>query len=547
MKKYSIKTEFYDKIPPYFLWGFFQEMLSSEAFKIASSEEQYQAYSELAEENKQLKDKDELLEKRLEQYKQAYESMLHQWREANRQRFGSRSERFMDNPDQLSLFPLLDKKESKDCVDEDEKITVPEHQRKKKKSKDDWKHLPREIEVIAVSDAERVCACGCEKKVVRYEIKEELDYRPATLRVIEQRREVLACAKGCEGSICVAPVKPHVLPKVGATENLLAAIIVSKLHDRQPLYHLEKHHHLVSRETMARWVIALMHPLQPVFNLLKDPIMDYDVGSLDATTWQVLNEPNRRAQTKSHIYSMRGGPPDREVVLYGYVYEDHSGYIDEWFEGFKGYLHMDAANVYDRLLTDPNVDAALCNAHPRRKFEAIKKQAKKQGLAHEALRFYKQLYAIERKAKDENMTPDQRYELRQKESKPIMEKFKAWMDAAFPTVLPKSPIGQALEYCLKKDRWEGLTRFLDDGRLEIDNNLQEQEIKPLVMVRKNCLFSDSMDGARALCLHMSLIRTALLHGLKPYDYYVALLKKIPYCQTVENYEKLLPWNMFKNS
>ena len=495
--------------------------------------------------NQELTNRLELSEKRCDQYQQAYESMLHQLREANRQRFGSRSERFSDHPDQLSLFPMPENKET--AVSKDEKVTVPEHQRKKKKSKEDWKHLSREIEVIPVSDAERRCACGCEKQFVRYEVKESLDYQPFKLCVLEQRREILACAKGCEGSMTVAPVKPHVLPKVGATENLLAAVVVSKLHDRQPHYHLEKHHFLVSRDSMARWTIALTEPLQPVLNLLKDEAIDYDVGSLDATTWQVLNEPNRRAQTKSHIYSMRGGPPDKRVVLYGYVYEDHSIYIDEWFEGFKGILHMDAANVCNTLLKDADVEAALCNAHPRRKFDAVKKQAKKQGLAHEALRFYKQLYAIERKAKEHAMTSEQRYALRQEESKPLLEKFKAWMEEAYPTVPPKSPLGLAFEYCLKKDRWPGLTRFLDDGRLEIDNNLQEQEIKPLVMIRKNCLFSDSMEGARALCLHMSLIRTALQHGLNPYDYYVALLKRIPYCKTVEDYEKLLPWNIFKNS
>ena len=260
------------------------------------------SYVSFQEENQRLKNKMERMEKRLEQLSQAYENLLHQIREANRQRFGSRSERFFEHPEQLSLFPRLE--EEKATADENEKVTVPEHQRKKKKSKEDWKHLPREIEIISVSDAERQCACGCEKRFLRYEVKESLDYRPAKLCVLEQRREILVCAKGCEGSLCTAPVKPHVLPKVGATESLLAAVVVSKLHDRQPHYHLEKHHFLVSRDSMARWTIALTEPLQPVLNLLKDEVIDYDVGSLDATTWQVLNEPNRRAQTKSHIYGL---------------------------------------------------------------------------------------------------------------------------------------------------------------------------------------------------------------------------------------------------
>ena len=120
------------------------------------------------------------------------------------------------------------------------------------------------------------------------------------------------------------------------------------------------------------------------------------------------------------------------------------------------------------------------------------------------------------------------------------------MDASYPLTIPQSPLGQAFAYCLKGNRWQGLTRFMEDGRLEIDNNLQEQEIKPLVIARKNFMFCQSMNGARALCLHMSLIRTALLHGLNPNQYYVSLLKRIPYCNTLEDYEQLLPWNIFKD-
>jgi len=486
------------------------------------------------------------LEKRVAQYQQAYESLMHQIREANRNRFGSRSERDAD-PRQMSLFELFpewDLPKSKPA--EEETVTVPEHTRKKKADKKDWRSLPREIEIIPVSDEERQCACGHEKQTLRYETKTLLDYQPATLRVIEERREIVACNHGCDGSVCIAPVKPRILPKVGATENLLATVVVSKLHDRQPLYHLEKHHLIVSRETMARWIIKLTDPLQPMLNLIKDRVIDYDVASYDATTLQVLDEPDRRAQTKSYAYSMRGGPPDQRVVLYHYAYENHKVSVDDWFEGFRGYVHMDASQVADGLLQDPNVYAVLCNAHARRKFEAVKKQAKTQGLAHEALRFYKKLYAIERRAKENKLTPEQRYVLRQSESKPILEEFKVWMDASYPTTMPLSPLGQAFAYCLKGNRWQGLTRFMEDGRLEIDNNLQEQEIKPLVIARKNFMFCQSMNGARALCLHMSLIRTALLHGLNPHQYYVALLKRIPYCSMLEDYEQLLPWNIFKD-
>ncbi|MFT6387858.1 MAG: transposase [Cellvibrionaceae bacterium] len=162
-------------------------------------------------------------------------------------------------------------------------------------------------------------------------------------------------------------------------------------------------------------------------------------------------------------------------------------------------------------------------------------------MAKEAMGFYKYLYKVERKAKDKQLAAVQRHELRQKESKPIMEEFKQWLDKFAPTTLPKSPLGKAFRYTLKF--WDGLCGYLDVGRLEVNNNLTEQEIKPLVIARKNFMFAASVDGANALCLHFSLIRTAKTHNLDPYRYYVAVLKKIPYCETVADYEQLLPWNI----
>jgi transposase len=340
----------------------------------------------------------------------------------------------------------------------------------------------------------------------------------------------------------------QVLPKSKASESLLAFLVVSKLDDRQPLYHLEKQllerHGLdCSRQTMARWLIELMEPMQPLYNLLKDEVIEYDVASCDATTLQVLKEPGRRAETKSYVYCMRGGSPDQSVILYDYNDKLHKTFVNDWFAGFTGYLHVDGDNFFERV--GESAELSHCNAHARRKFEPIAKASKGRGLAKEALRFYKSLYQVEREAKDNGLTPEQRAELRLKKSKPIMEKFKQWLDEMAPTTLPQSPLGKAIQYCIKL--WPGLTRFLDDGRLEIDNNLTEQEIKPLVMARKNFLFSASVDGAKALCMHLGFIRTAKKHGLDPYHYYVNILKALPQCVSVEDYEKLLPWNIQLNT
>lgn len=487
------------------------------------------------------------LKQRCEQYAQAYDSLQHQLKEHLRNRFGKKSERYIEDPanPQLSLFG--DNSEIFSAADSLgnalEETTVATHTRKKKQKA--AKELSRRIEIIPVSEENKQCSCGACKTVIRYETKESVHYEPAVFEILEQRREVVACPNGCDKAIITAPAPLHVLPKARVTEEFLAFLVVSKLDDRQPLYHLEKqlserYGHNCSRQTMARWLIELMAPMQPIYNLLKDEVIDYDVASCDATTLQVLNEPGRRAETKSYVYCMRGGPPDKAVILYDYNDKLHKDFVSNWFLGFNGYLHVDGDNFFE-LIGETIAQLVNCNAHSRRKFEPIAKSAKGKGIAKEALLFYKNLYKVEREAKNNNFTPAQRYVLRQEQSKPMMDKFKLWLDEIYPTLLPKSPLGLAVNYCIKL--WPGLTRFLDDGRLEIDNNLTEQEIKPLVIARKNFLFCATVDGANALCMHFSFIRTAKLHGLDPYHYYVKLLKNLPRCNTAQDYEKLLPWNI----
>lgn len=493
----------------------------------------------LEEENRNLK-------KRCDHYAQAYDALKNQVIELLRHRFGKKSERFIDPEnrqldffsDHLGRFAAAEAS-GETIAEEDTQLPA-----KPKAKKNTSKVLPRRIEIITLSEADKLCACGSCKDVIRYETKELIHYQPAVFELIEQRREVGACPKGCDGQIVTAASPLHVLPKSKASEALLAFLVVSKLDDRQPLYHLEKQLFErygvdCSRQTMARWLIDLMEPMQPLTNLLKDEIIDYDVASCDATTLHVLKEPGRRAETKSYVYCMRGGPPDKSVILYNYNDKQHKVFVDEWFTGFTGYLHVDGDNFFDKV--GESADLVHCNAHARRKFEPIAKAAKGKGLAKEALRFFKGLYQIERDAKNQQLSPESRYQLRQEKSKPMMEQFKKWLDEMAPTTLPQSPLGKAIQYCIKL--WPGLTRFLDDGRLEVDNNLTEQEIKPLVMARKNFLFSASVDGANALCMHLGFIRTAKKHGLDPYYYYLNVLKALPLCKSVEDYEKLLPWNI----
>ncbi len=275
---------------------------------------------------------------------------------------------------------------------------------------------------------------------------------------------------------------------------------------------------------------------------MKDVIETYDIAAIDATSFQVLNEPGRSPHTKSYAYCIRGGPPEKPVILYEYCAYKQSEYVDETLHFFKGIIHCDASPVFNRIGNKSTVQLSYCHAHARRKFEQITKAAKKgkAPLATEAMRIYQRLYAIERDAKARNLTARDRCQLREEKSRPILDEFYRWLGFNRDRTLPKSPIGQAIFYEL--DHWEGLLVYLTDGRVEIDNNATERDIKPFVMARKNFMFACTQKGADSLGVHFSLILTARLHGLNPMAYYTEILKRIPNCSEPSHYEQLLPWN-----
>ena len=478
----------------------------------------------------------------------AYAQLWDQLRQLLRHRFGRKSERFEDASDpQQWLFDLPAQAADDDERSHDDNIvSIAAHRRQRKRAMKFPESLPRQEVVVAVDASERQCGCGEDKVTINHALHERLHYQPPVFEVLVEKREIVACPKGCSGEVFTAPRPKHILPKSKMTEALLAHLIVSKLDDRQPFYHLEQQlkHRAgggLSRQTMARAAIACHRPLQPLVNLFKDEIIGYDVGALDATGLQVLKESGRAASVTSSAYCFRGGPASRSAIVYAYNAQAHKQFVDEWFAGFSGVLHCDADPLFERLFARPQIQPSYCNAHARRKFEPVARASAGDGLARTAMQFYKRLYRIERQATAQQLTPERRWALRQAHARPIMAEFKCWLDTHYPSVLPKSTLGKAFSYALA--RWDGFCAYLDDGRVEIDNNLTEQQIKPFVIARKNFLFADSVAGAQALCVHFSLIRTAKLHGLDPYRYYQAILTAVPHCQCVGDYERLLPWNI----
>ncbi len=481
----------------------------------------------------------------------AYEARIEKLLAAQRIAFGKKSERFVDiSDDQVSLFETDSEETAIEASDmEDITYRRPKSTGKKKQNLDD---LPHQEQVIPVPEADRVCGCGDMKGFVKYECKHMLHYVPDVLAVLVHKREVLACKKGCQQSIVTAPVLPHILPKSKVTESLLAYISVSKVLDRQPLYHIEKklereHGWRISRQIMSRWLILLADKLQPLINLMKDEVLNYDISAVDATVLQVLNEPNRSAETKSQAYCIRGGPPGKEVTVYEYNGYRQQEYVTGFYEGYKGTISSDASPVFNGIRKQNGVHLRYCHAHARRKFETIdtarrrgKKKTKK-GLAFHVLKHvYQPLYDIEAVIKKKTFTSDEATAYRHEHARPILEAHKCWLDKHYDLTPGQSPIRKAIAYSL--NHWEGLMVYLDDARVPIDNNATERDIKPFVIARKNFLFSATQAGADALGVHFSLIVTAKHHGLDPMAYYTEVLKRIPLCRSIEDYEALLPWN-----
>ena len=504
---------------------------------------------------RQFEEKIALAEAKTEQARLEYERILHIYLQAQRERFGRKTERFVDaqNP-QLPLFPdtlpeaQIGEEPATETDPEDiEDITYKRPRNKGKKNKDS--DIPTREEVVSVPENQRVCTCcGKPKDVIGYESCSKLHYKPAEYEIVITKREKMACRFGCEKQQVTAPLLPRILPRCRVTESLLAYICISKVLDRQPLYHLEqsieqRHHWHISRDNMARWMIQLSEKLQPLINLMKDEIEGYDVAAIDATTLQVLNEPGRSPETKSYAYCIRGGPPGKSVILYEYNAYKQSEYVEtEALPGFKGVIHCDAGTVFNRIGKGDGVTLSYCHAHARRKFEQIEKVAAKgkAPLATQAMRIYQRLFAIERQATEHALNPEQIYALRQEKSKPILDEFYTWLIQAQAKTLPKSPIGKAVAYTLS--HWQGLLVYLTDGRLKIDNNDTERDIKPFVMARKNFLFACTQKGADSLGVHFSLILTARRHGLNPMAYYGDVFNRIPLCKTLDDYAALLPWN-----
>jgi transposase len=404
-------------------------------------------------------------------------------------------------------------------------------------------HLPREEVIYDLAAEEKVCpCCGEALTLIGAARAEQLDIVPPRLKVIAHVRLKYAC-HGCEQKVTTAPAPAQPIPKSNASPGLLAYIVTAKIADGLPLYRQETIFGRLGvelpRSTLAAWLIRAGELVQPLINLLHGELLGRPIIVADETTLQVLKEAGRAPQTRSYLWAYLSdtGPP---IVLFEYRETRAGRYPKAYLEGFTGeYLHTDGYSAYDQVGAARQVG---CWNHCRRKFHDVVKARPKgagPGLADEALVHIGTLYAIERRCTEQGLSAEERLAVRATHSRPVLDTFKAWLARPLPATLPKSLIGRAIRYALK--RWARLERFLENGNLALDTNAVERAIKSVVIGRKNFLFAATVAGARALANLYSLVVTAKANSLEPWGYLTRVFSELPQAQTVEDIEALLPW------
>jgi transposase len=472
-------------------------------------------------------------------YKNRYALLLEQIRLERSRHFSSSSEKNTLQPDLFDEAGIELSEEVKAQLADT--VEIASHVRNKHPVRKPLPtYIPREIILHDVPENERICGCGEALVRIGEETCEQLNYVPAQIRVIRHVRPKYAC-KPCQGSVKIAGMPKLLLPKSLATPELIAHILISKYADHLPLYRQEAMWKRLEidlpRSSLCGWVLKTADICAPLIQQLQKQVVNYDYVQADETTVQVLAEVGRDNRTKSYMWAYRGGGYHPSIV---YEYQETRGghHAREFLTGFKGFLQSDAYAGYNWAQADAGIVAVACHAHARRGFADIAKANKTPGLAQEALHFYRKLYAVEKTARENELAPEARFKLRQEKSIPILEAFKQWLDHHVVKTAEQSPLGKAMRYALT--HWPKLLNYLKDGRIEIDNNLIENAIRPFALGRKNWLFNGSPAGAKAGATFFSLIETCKANHLDPYRYLCTMLNRIRDCVTQEDYKKLLP-------
>lgn len=455
-----------------------------------------------------------------------------------RAQFGRRSERL--DPDQLALaLEDLDAdigrvRESRPGVGKG-----PADPRSQRKPLPD--HLPREDVVLDIDGM--VCSCcGAALHAMGESVSETLDWVPAQLRVIRTVRPKYAC-RVCE-TVVQAPSPERPIAGGLATPALLAQVLVAKYCDHTPLYRQSQIYARygidLARSTLSGWVGGACWWLEALRDRLAGNVFGSDNLFADDTPVPVLDPGRGRTKTgRLWVYArdQRGwGGSEPPAAVYIFAPDRKAERPISHLRHFKGVLHVDGYAGFEQLAGKGDVVLAACWAHMRRKFYDVA-QTTGSPVAQDILRRVGELYAIE--AEVRGQSPPHRLTARRQRSKPIVAELHAWLEAQLAQVPGRSTLAEAIRYAL--GRWQGLTRFLHDGRIELDTNPVERAIRPVALGRKNHLFAGSDGGGERWATVCSLIETAKLNGVEPYAYLADILQRMVDGHPANRLDELLPW------
>lgn len=386
-------------------------------------------------------------------------------------------------------------------------------------------NLPRHRTEYHPAPSERICPeCAGELKPMGEETSEQLEYVPASLIVRVHARIKYACPC-CQGNVVIGSLPVQPIDKGLPGPGLLAHVLTSKYNDHLPLNRLEaileRQGVEISRSTLCDWVAASAALLEPLVEVMKTEILASRKIHTDDTTVPVLDKD--REKTKTGRLWVYVGDARHEHIVFDYTPDRSRDGPLRFLAGYQGYLQADAYAGYDAVYAGQEVVEVACWAHARRKFfDAIKSDAVRSRVA---LAYIRELYAIEKRAHDWGSA--ERRALRLVEAKPILASFQAWLEGEAPRVLPKSPMGEALGYA--RAQWVALTRYLDDGDLEVDNNRAERALRRVAIGRKNWLFAGSDEGGRRAAIVYSLIASCGALKIDPFAYLRDVLARLPLC------------------
>jgi transposase len=398
------------------------------------------------------------------------------------------------------------------------------------------RHLKRERIVHDLADGEKHCAaCQQDLRPIGEESSERYEYVPAQLTVIEDICKKYACA--CTVKTATKPPQP--IEKSTAGASLLAQVIVAKNADHLPLNRQEKifqrHGVEISRKTMCGWLAQCADLLKPLYGAAKEVLFQSKVIGTDDTSVKVLDEKLPFART-GRIWPYCGDK-EHPVILYDYTATRERAGPEEFLKGYRGYLQADAYGGYDAFFKDParGLIEVGCWAHARRYFhKALESDQARMG---PALLLIAQLYRVEKHARP--LVSADRLRLRELQSKPVLDKLRNYLLEIQAEVLPKSPEGRAARYTLKN--WTALTRYCEDGDLEIDNNATERAIRGVAVGRHNWVFFGSDQGGKTAAVLRSFVASCERAEIDPFTWLKDVLSRIA-AHPITRLADLLPHN-----